>query len=123
MQELLADEVVLLSGELDQARDLLRDRPFLLERQRDRRRGVVELGLGCVHAGHRYVLAGIEEVLDEHHRVVPLLHGLPVEMRCELRQRLRVVVHRDRDVLLRGCELAPDLLVDRGRETAHRRKL
>jgi len=42
--------------------------------------------------------------------MVALLHGLPVETRCELRKRLRVVVNRDRDVLLRRSELACDLL-------------
>ena len=42
----------------------------------------------------------VEQVLDEHHRVVPLLHRLAVEVRRQQRQRLRVVVHGDGHVLL-----------------------
>ena len=41
--------------------------------------------------------------------MVPLLERLPVEVRRELREGLGVVVHGDRDVLLRGAELARDL--------------
>ena len=63
---------------------------------------------------------GVEQELDEHHRVVPLLDRLPVEVRGEERQRLGVVVDRDRDVLLRGRELVADLLVQRLREACHR---
>ena len=51
--------------------------------------------------------------------MVPLLDRLAVEVRGEVRQRLGVVVDRDRDVLLRGGELVADLLVDGVVETAH----
>ena len=51
--------------------------------------------------------------------MVSLLDRLPVEVRRELRQRLSVVVRRDRHVLLRGRELVPDLLVHGRRERAH----
>ena len=67
---------------------------------------------GAVTPGITHALVGIEQVLDDHHRVVPLLHRLAVEVRGEPRQRLRVVVDRDRDVLLRGRELVADLLVE-----------
>ena len=63
---------------------------------------------------------GVEQELDDHHRVVSLLDRLPVEVRGEQRQRLGVVADRDRDVLLRGRELVPDLLVQRLREAGHR---
>ena len=68
-------------------------------------------------------LAGVEQVLDDHHRVVPLLHRLAVEVLRELRERLAVVVDRDRDVLLRGGHLAADLVVERVREVGHDRTL
>ena len=67
---------------------------------------------GAATAGMITVVAGVEEVLHHHHRVVPLLERLPVEVRGELRQRLAVVVNGDRDVLLRGRELVRDLLVE-----------
>ena len=56
---------------------------------------------------------GIEEVLHHHHRVVPLLDRLAVEVSRELAQTSVVVVDGDRDVLLRSRELVPDLLVER----------
>ena len=52
-------------------------------------------------------MIGVEEVLDHHHRVVPLLERLAVEVLRQQRQRLGVVVDRDRHVLLRGGELLP----------------
>ena len=66
------------------------------------------------------LLVKVEQVLDHHHRVVSLLDGLPVEVRGELRQRLRVVVDGDRDVLLGRAELVGDLLVQRVGELRHR---
>ena len=57
-------------------------------------------------------VAGVEEVLHHHHRVVSLLERLLVEVRRELGERLAVVVNRDRDVLLRRRELVRDLLVE-----------
>ena len=56
------------------------------------------------------------QVLDHHHRVVALLERLAVEEARELRQRLGVVVDRDRDVLLVRGELVADLLVELGDE-------
>ena len=87
-------------GELD---DLLGDALLLLERELDGRDRVGELGLRRLDAGDHDLLVGVEQVLDDHHRVVPLLDRLPVEVRGELRQRLRVVVDGDRHVLLRGA--------------------
>ena len=52
------------------------------------------------------------QVLDHHHRVVALLQRLGVEEGGQARQRLGVVVHRDRDVLLVGAELVGDLVVE-----------
>jgi hypothetical protein len=46
---------------------------------------------------------------------------LPVEVRGELGQRLGVVPDGDGDVLLRGAELAADLLVQLRGKPAHRR--
>jgi hypothetical protein len=74
---------------------------------------------GATAPGYRHRLVGVEQVLHDHHRVVPLLDGLAVEVRGEVRQRLGVVVDGDRDVLLRGAELAPDLLVQLRRKPAH----
>ena len=78
-------------------------------------------GLRRVDARDAHRLAGVEQVLDDHHRVVPLLHRLAVEVLRELRERLAVVVDRDRDVLLRGRHLAADLVVERVREVGHGR--
>ena len=73
---------------------------------------VGEGGLGRLDGRDDHVVAGVEEVLHHHHRVVPLLERLLVEVRRELRERLAVVVNRDRDVLLRRRELVRDLLVE-----------
>ncbi len=51
--------------------------------------------------------------------MIPLLDGLAVEVRGELREVLAVVVHGDRDVLLRRRELVPDLTVERLGEGRH----
>ena len=51
---------------------------------------------------------GVEQVLDHHHRVVALLERLAVEEARKLGERLGVVVHRDRHVLLVGGELVAD---------------
>ena len=66
-----------------------------------------------------FIKEQVEEVLHHHHRVVPLLDRLAVEVGCELRQRLGVVVDGDRDVLLRRAELVGDLLVECIREARH----
>jgi hypothetical protein len=57
-------------------------------------------------------VVGIEQVLDDHHRVVALLDRLAVVERREPRKRLSVVVDGDRHVLLVGSELVSDLLVE-----------
>ena len=61
----------------------------------------------------------VEEILHHHHRVVPLLDRLPVEVRGQLGEVLRVVVHGDRDVLLRRGELMADLPVQRVGKRSH----
>ena len=66
---------------------------------------VGEVRLRRLDARDDDVVVGVEQVLHHHHRVVPLLDRLAVEVRGELRQRLRVVVDGDRDVLLRRREL------------------
>ncbi len=76
--------------------------------------------MGRLHGRDPDLLVGVEEVLHHHHRVVALLDRLAVEVRGELRQRLRVVVDGDRDVLLRGAELVGDLLVEGVGEPGHR---
>jgi len=56
---------------------------------------------------------GVEHVLDHRHCVPAFLFGLLVEVR-QARERLVFVVGPDRDVLMRGGELATDLLVEGG---------
>ncbi len=80
---------------------------------------VPEVGLRRLHPGDAHDLVGVDQVLHHHHGVVPLLDRLPVEVRGELRKRLRVVVRGDRDVLLRGAELVADLAVECIREARH----
>ena len=118
-EEALAHGVVVLARDLDEARDLLGHRLLLRQRGQDRLSIVVERDLRRGHRGDHDRLAGIEEVLDDHHRVVPLLDRLPVEVRSEPGQRLRVVVDGDRHVLLRCGELACDLCVQGVGEAAH----
>ena len=74
---------------------------------------------GAGDRGDDHLAVGIEEVLHHHHRVVSLLHRLPVEVGGELREGLGVVVDGDRDVLLGGRELVGDLLVEGVREPGH----
>ncbi len=100
MQELLADEVVLLAGERCERGDLLGDALLLLQRQRNRLPRVLERGLRRLDGRSHDVVVGVEQVLDDHHRVVPLLQRLPVEVRGEERERLRVEPDGDRHVLL-----------------------
>jgi hypothetical protein len=69
--------------------------------------------------GNAYRHLAVEQVAHDHHRVVALFDGLPVEARRELGKRLRVIVNRHRDVLLRCCELKRDLLVERLCELRH----
>ena len=88
-------------GRAARGRDLLGHAPLLLQREPHRLDDVRERGLRRVDARDRHRLVRVEQVLDDHHRVVPLLDRLAVEVRGEPRQRLRVVVHGDRDVLLR----------------------
>ena len=57
------------------------------------------------------VEALVEQEADHHQRVVALLERLRVEEGGEARQRLGLVVHGDRDVLLVRGELVADLLV------------
>ena len=123
MQELLADEVSLLARECCQRGDLLGDALLLLERERDRRTRVRERRLRRLDGRDLDRVIGVEQELDDHQRVVPLLDGLPVEVGRQERQRLGVVVDRDRHVLLRGAELVADLLVQRLREASHRATL
>jgi hypothetical protein len=52
----------------------------------------------------------IEQVLHQHHGVVALVHGLAVEVLGELREVGAIEVHGDGNILLRGRELAADLL-------------
>ena len=120
MQELLADEVALLPRQRGERHDLLGHRPLLLQRECDGRHRVGELRARSLDPRDRHGLVGVEQVLDDHHRVVSLLDRLPVEVRGQLRQRLRVVVHGDRHVLLRRAELARDLLVQLGGKPPHR---
>ena len=56
--------------------------------------------------------AGVDDVLDEAHRVLALLLRLPVEVAGQRRQRLAVEVGGDRHVLEHRRELVTDLLVD-----------
>jgi hypothetical protein len=60
----------------------------------------------------------IQEVLDDHHRVIAFLHGLGVETLGELRKVGIVVPHRDGDVLVLGIELMANLIVQEAMEFA-----
>ena len=119
MQELLSDELALLARKLHELDDLLGDPLLLCKRQRHWSNDVCECGLRSVDARRDDIVIGIEEVLNHHHRVVPFLDGLAIEVRGELREILGVVVDRDRDVLLRRGEFVPDLVVEGGREGRH----
>ena len=92
---------------------------MVVERQLDGLDDVGEGRLRCLDRGDHDRLVRVEEVLHHHHRVVPLLERLPVEVPGELREGLRVVVDGDRDVLLRRRVLVRDLLVQRLREAGH----
>ena len=100
-------------GDLREGRDLLGDPTLLGQRQGDRLDGAAEGDLRRGHPGDDDLLAGVEEVLDEHHGVVSLLDRLAVEERGQLGERLGVVPDGNRDVLLRGAELVADLGVER----------
>ena len=106
---------------LHERHDLVGDALLLVEREPYWRHDVGELGPRRLDAGRDDVLVCVQQVLHHHHRVVPLLHRLPVEVGGELRERLRVVIHRHRDVLLRGRELIPDLIVESCGERWHAR--
>ncbi len=96
VQELLADQVALGARELGEVGDLLGHALLLLQRQPDGLDHVGERRLRLGDARDRDALVGVEQVLDDHHRVVALLDRLAVEVRGEPRQRLRVVVDGDR---------------------------
>ena len=100
MQELLADEIALFARELDELDDLLGHALLLLERKRYGCDNVLEVGLRALDCRHDHLLVRVEEVLDDDHRVVPLLDGLAVEVGREPGERLSVVVDGERDVLL-----------------------
>jgi hypothetical protein len=119
VHELLADKIAFLAGEGGQCAYLVGDALLLRERQLNRLRRLGERRLRGLDTRDRDLVIRIEEVLDEHHRVVPLLHRLAVEVRGQQRERLRVVVHGDRHVLLRRGELVPDLLVHHLGEPGH----
>ena len=121
VEELLTDELSFLARELYELDDLVGHAFLLLQRERDRRDDVCEPRLRCLDSGDDDRLVGIEQVLDDHHRVVPLLDRLAVEVRCELRERLGVVVRGDRDVLLRRRELVRHLTIQRVGEVGHLR--
>ena len=109
LHELLAREVAALARHAHEVGALIRDAPLLLERQRDRLGEAGERRLRRLDARDHDGLVRVEQVLDHDHRVVALLDGLPVEQPGELRKGVGVVVHGDRDVLLRGGELVGDL--------------
>ena len=119
MQELLADEVVLLAGERGERGDLLGDALLLVERERHRLPGITERRLRRFDGRDRDLVVRVEQELDDHHRVVPLFDRLPVEVRGQERQRLGVEPDRDRDVLLRSSELVRDLFVQLLGEARH----
>ena len=78
-------------------------------REGDRRAFVLEVVDDIRNAGDRDAEVPVEPVLHEHHGVIALFDGLLVEVLGELRKVVVVVPDGDRDVLLRGGELVPDL--------------
>jgi hypothetical protein len=92
--------------------DLVANPLLLFQRHRNRLDHIPELRAWRLHTGDGHLRITVEQVLDEHHRVVALLERLFVEQRREAWQRQAVVVDCDRDVLLLRGELVGDLLVD-----------
>jgi hypothetical protein len=90
-----SDVLAVLARELHERRDLLGHRPLLLERERHRGAIVAEGDLRAGDGRDDDLAVGVDQVLDERHRVVSLLDRLAVEVRREARKRLGVVVHRD----------------------------
>src|SRR5215208_1300654 len=111
--------LAVVACDLDEPCDLFRDVFLLLERELDGHAVVVEAGLGSLDAWGLDGHPRVEQILHDHHRVVSLFDGLAVEVGGQLRQRLRVVVDADRDVLLRGRELARDLFAQGLTEAGH----
>ena len=122
-EELLADEVALGPGDLRQLLDLAGHRLLLLERHAHWLDRVRELVARTGHGWDGDRRLGVEQVLDDDHRVVPFLDRLAVEMAREERQGLVVVPDRDRDVLLRGAEFVGQLVVQLVGEGRHGRLL
>ena len=112
MHELLCHEIAVLARNHRELGDLRRNALLLIECKRHRLDIVREGDLRSCNRRRYHVVPRVEQVLHHHHRVVPLFDRLAIEVGRELRQRLRVVVNRDRDVLLRGTELVRDLLVE-----------
>jgi hypothetical protein len=86
VQELLADEVAFLPGKRDEPDDLIGNPLLLLERERDGLRCGAEIASRPLDPGDRHGQVGVEQELDDHHRVVSLFDGLAIERRGELRE-------------------------------------
>src|SRR5436305_881245 len=105
--------VLELARQLEEGDDLLAD-PLLLLQRHPYRRAAVGIGrLLRLDVRDVDALTDVEQVLHHHHRVLTLLQGLAVEEGGEPRQGFRVVIDGCAHVLLRGCELIRDLLIQR----------
>ena len=114
--ELLAEGVALVAGGAEQRLDLGGHLLLLHQCQLDRLLHGGELVDDRVDAGDAHAHVPVEQVLHEHHRVVPFLDRLAVEVGSQLRQVQVVEPHGDRHVLLAGRELVADLFLQEGHE-------
>ena len=121
LQEDLARVIASLARNVEELADRDGIRALLFERGLDRGDVVVEGAAGCLDLTEVELAATLEQVVDDLHRVPPLLVRLLVEELRELRERLGVVVRADRDVLMGGGELPRDLFVERSDEPFRRR--
>ncbi len=112
LQEVVGDVVALLGSLLHQGVDLLGHLHLPVQGELDRLLRGGEAILRRPHGRDDDAAAGLDEVVDELHGVLPLLLGLTEEVAGQVGQVLRPEVRADRHVLLRGAELASDLGVD-----------
>ncbi|EUA56791.1 hypothetical protein I553_8845 [Mycobacterium xenopi 4042] len=111
LHELLAEVVAFVAGRGGQPADLLGDGTLLVKRQRQRLcRGVEPVADGA-HTGDFDTEIAVEQMLYQHHRVISLLHRLPVEVVRKLRQMSVVEINRNRNILLGSSEFVVNLLL------------
>ena len=111
LHELLAEVIALVAGHCREPADLLGDRAFLVERQRQRIARFVELIAHRVNSRDVDADIAIEQILHQHHRVVSFVERLAVKMLRQLREVRAVEIDGDRQVLLRASEFIENLFL------------